>query len=86
MTGCDDPSNQLESFSTLPSRSFRCVFSSVSSMANSAASAGEAAARRGEDDREDPKNGRKVEDRVGECDGLLEGRRGGMSTVVLERE
>lgn len=55
-------------------------------MANSAASAGEAAARRGEDDREDPKNGRKVEDRVGECDGDLEGSRGGMSTVVLERE
>lgn len=85
-TGSEEPSNQLESFSTFPDRSFLCVCSSGSSIVNSAASAGEAVVRLGEDDRDVPKNGRKVEDRVGECEGLLDGSRGGISMAVLDRE
>lgn len=55
---------------------------------NSAASAGEAVTRLGEEDREVPKKGRKVEDRVGECEGVLDGdgSSGGISVVVLDRE
>lgn len=55
---------------------------------NSAASAGEAVVRLGEEDREVLKNGRKVDDRVGECEGLLdgEGSSGGISIVVLDLE
>jgi len=70
-TGSEEPSNQLVSLSAFLGL---CAFYddlSASSTANSAASLG-VAGLLGEGDLEELKKGRNVEDRVGECDGLLE--------------
>ncbi len=84
LTGSEEPSNQLAILSTFLGFGFLCDRSaSSSSIVNSAASLG-VAGRLGEGDLEELKNGRKVEERAGECDGLLE-YSGGMSIVVLER-
>jgi len=71
-TGSDEPSNQLVSLSTFPGLCGLCGLCDdlSSSIAYSAAPLG-VAGRLGEGDLEVLKNGRKVEERVGECDGLL---------------
>jgi len=83
-TGSEEPSNQLVILSTFPGLCFVCGCSvSSSSIENSAASLGVAGCL-GEGDLEELKNGRNVEERVGDCDGVLE-YSGGISIVVLDR-
>lgn len=82
LTGSEEPSNQLARFSTFfPLLDLPCDCS-TSSTENSAASAGDG--RLGEEDLEELRKGRKVDDRVGEWDGLLDSS-GGTSTVVRDR-
>lgn len=86
LTGSEQPLNQLESFSTFPEVFPGSATSSggVRPTSNSAASL--AVTLSGDMDRSLPcrRNGRKVEDLVGEEDGVRE-KRGGRSMVVLER-
>lgn len=80
-TGAEEPSNQLARPSTFfPVLCFLCCVS-VSSIANSAASEGDALF--GDGDLEEPMNGRNVEERVGECD-EVRGSSGGISIAVRD--
>lgn len=57
------------------------MFEGSSAPVNSAASAGEALF--GEEERDDPMNGKNVDERVGECDEVL-GSNGGISMAVRD--
>lgn len=79
LTGSEEPSNQLATI--LPPLDLFCDCS-TSSTENSAASAREG--REGDGDLEELRKGRKVDERVGECEEFLESR-GGISIVVRDR-